>query len=228
MFFSVHRPRGLRVILFYHSVGSASPLAESVQAFRTQMRYVARWFRVVRVSEFLRATADDPQQNLAAVTFDDGFADNATVARPILEEVGVPGTFFVVTGALGAALRTSAGPFALMTPGQVKAVAAAGHEIGAHSVTHVPLTEVSLQQARREIVDSHRYLEDLVGSAVTSFSYPKGRVNEQVRQLVRDAGYQQAVGSRPRRFVDPPVDPFVLPRVAIRDYVRLAARRPWL
>ncbi|MGH7321491.1 MAG: polysaccharide deacetylase family protein [Candidatus Rokuibacteriota bacterium] len=226
-FFSIHRPgRSVRMILLYHSVGSASPLAESVETFRTQMRYVARWFRVVRVSEFLGAAAADPGGNLAAVTFDDGFADNATIARSILEEVGVPGTFFVVTGLLGAAMRTSAGPFTLMAPTQVKALATAGHEVGAHSVTHVPLTELPTPQARREVVDSRRYLEDLLGRPVTSFSYPKGRLNHQVQQFVQEAGYRQAVGSRPRGFADAPVDPFALPRMAIRDYVRLAGRRP--
>ncbi len=224
-FFSIHRPGRLtRAIFLYHSVGGASPLAESVPAFRAQMCYVARWFRVLRLSDFLAAAADDPPRSLATITFDDGFADNATAARAILDELNLPATFFVVTGRLGRDLQTSAGPFALMTPAQVRSLAAAGHEIGSHSVTHPTLPDLPAAAAQQEILDSKRYLEDLLGSAVTSFAYPKGRVNEEVRRLVKEAGYDQAVVTR-RAFVTAPIDPLALPRVAVKDYIRLATRR---
>jgi peptidoglycan/xylan/chitin deacetylase (PgdA/CDA1 family) len=225
-FLSWHTPAaGLRMILLYHSIGSASPLAQSAAAFRLQVRYVARWFHVVRLSDFLSLAADPLHRNLASITFDDGFADNATVARAVLDAAGVPGTFFVVTGRLGKDLPTSAGPVRLMTPADVKALADGGHEIGAHSVTHPQLTQLPADEVWRQVADSKRHLEDLLGRAVTSFSYPKGRVDEQVRQSVEQAGYRQAVMSRPRGFVIPPLDPYALPRLAIQDYVRLMLGR---
>lgn len=224
-FFSVHRPgSGLRVILFYHSVGSASPLSESPEAFRRQVQYVARWFHVVRLSEFLPAAAALPERNIACITFDDGFADNATIARDVLETAGVPGTFFVVSGLLGRDFATSGGAFSLMSPDQVKALGRAGHEIGSHTVTHPQLPDMDPGDARREVADSKRHLEDLLGTPITSFAYPKGRVDGRVRQYVHDAGYRQAVSAR-RAFVEPPVDALVLPRLAIKDYIRLILRR---
>jgi len=217
-FFALHRPGpGRRVIWFYHSVGSASPLAQPVEAFRTQVRYITRWFRVVKLSEFLTA-ADVDGHNLASITFDDGYADNAGHVRDILEAAGIPGTFFVVTGLLGRDFDTSGGPFRLMTAADVKSLAQAGHEVGAHSVTHPILPALAAADARREVADSKRFLEDLLGSEVTSFAYPKGLVDARVRRLVEDAGYRQAVVTR-RAFVTPPVDPFALPRLAARDYI---------
>ncbi|HEY3248764.1 MAG TPA: polysaccharide deacetylase family protein [bacterium] len=224
-FFSRHRPQtGLRMILFYHSVGSASPLSESPATFRTQLQYVAKWFHAVRLSEFLAAAAAAPERNLAAVTFDDGFEDNATIARDLLEAEGLPGTFFVITARLGGEFQTSAGPFRLMTPAQVRSLADSGHEIGSHSATHPKLPDISPSALQREVGGSKRYLEDLLGTAVSSFAYPKGRVNEQVRRCVEEAGYRQAVVTR-RAFVEPPVDPLTLPRLAAGDYIRLAPRR---
>jgi peptidoglycan/xylan/chitin deacetylase (PgdA/CDA1 family) len=223
-FFALHRPGvGLRVVFFYHSVGSESPLAEPVEAFRAQVRYVARWFHVVRLAEFLAASAA-LDRNVACLTFDDGFADNAVTVRDTLEAAGVPGTFFVVTGSLGGDLQMSGGRFRMMDPAQVKALAAAGHEVGAHTVTHPILPGLADEEARREVVDSKQFLEDLLGMAVTSFAYPKGRMDLRVRSFVHDAGYRQAVVTR-RAFVEPPVDPLALPRLAVRDYIRMAVGR---
>jgi len=203
-------------------VASHSPLAEPLSSFEHQMRYAARWFTVLPVGDFTNAVANLPvSENVLAVTFDDGFADNETIVRPLLTALGIRATFFVVTGSLGRRLQTSGGQFDLMSPAQVKSLAAAGHEIGSHTVSHQRLPEVSIEAATREIVDSKRALEDLVGLPVTSFAYPKGRVTEAVRQSVQDAGYHRAVTTR-RAFVRSQADPFMLPRLSIRDYVRLS------
>lgn len=221
-FFALHRPRsGMRAIFYYHSVGSGSPLAQPVAAFTAQVRYLARWFRVVRLSEFLDAA--DAGGNLAAVTFDDGYADNAGPVRDILERWGIPGTFFVVTGYLGRELPTSGGPFRLMTAADVKSLAAAGHEVGAHTVTHPSLPALPAEEVRYEVAESKRFLEELLGQAVTSFAYPKGAWNGEIRRAVEAAGYRQAVTTR-RGFVAPPLDPLTLPRLAVRDYVAGAVR----
>ena len=75
-------------------------LVVDVNSFAQQMQWLAREFQVCTVSELLMATGplDKPR---AAVTFDDGYADNALYAAPILEEAGVRGTFFVTTGFIG-------------------------------------------------------------------------------------------------------------------------------
>jgi peptidoglycan/xylan/chitin deacetylase (PgdA/CDA1 family) len=61
------------------------------------MRFLKRNFQLVR----FEADWSELKGPAVAVTFDDGYADNALEGLPILEEVGVPATFFVSTGTLG-------------------------------------------------------------------------------------------------------------------------------
>ncbi|MBL8859744.1 MAG: polysaccharide deacetylase family protein [Planctomycetes bacterium] len=101
--------RGARhgfTILTYHRVLPAercahAPFPSLVMpdvAFREQMRRLASQFEVTTISAGLaRITSGElPERPLVAVTFDDGYVDNATHAAPILNEFGLRGTFFLV------------------------------------------------------------------------------------------------------------------------------------
>ena len=89
------------LVLLYHRVTSlpADPemLAVSPENFHAQLRYLKEHFPIVRFDENW-TTAPKPA---VAITFDDGYADNALEALPILEDVGVAATFFISTGTIG-------------------------------------------------------------------------------------------------------------------------------
>jgi peptidoglycan/xylan/chitin deacetylase (PgdA/CDA1 family) len=89
------------VVLVYHRVrvlpSDPHMLAVSPENFRAQMRFLKRNYRLVRFEEAWSGMREPS----VAVTFDDGYADNVLEALPVLEEVGVPATFFVSTGLLG-------------------------------------------------------------------------------------------------------------------------------
>jgi peptidoglycan/xylan/chitin deacetylase (PgdA/CDA1 family) len=97
-------PRGLAVLI-YHRVGSEAdplrPRMATADEFRRQMRVLARYFRPCGLAEGLRQLRDGhlPSRSVA-VTFDDGYADNARIALPILCEERVPATFFIATAYL--------------------------------------------------------------------------------------------------------------------------------
>ena len=83
-------------------------------------------------------------------------------------------------------------PLPLMDDARVREWLAAGQEIGAHTLTHPHLPALPLAQARTEIFDSKKQLEDRFGVPVHHFCYPYGDYNEAIRDLVGEAGYQTA------------------------------------
>lgn len=103
------RARGVRggTILMYHSVAS-EPEARwidpryriSPRDFERQMTFLARSRRVVSLSALVDAleAGTAPPVGTVAITFDDGYLDNLTVAFPLLERLGLPATIFLATG----------------------------------------------------------------------------------------------------------------------------------
>lgn len=73
-------------------------------------------------------------------------------------------------------------------------------EIGSHTITHRHLTSLSVPEARKEIVDSRKALQDLTGQPINSFCYPRGYSHAKHREMVEEAGYTNARGVRVGRF----------------------------
>ncbi len=97
--------RGRLCILIYHRVLERAdpflPGDPDRETFEWQMRALRRHFRPLDLGQALDLlAAGSLPPGAVAVTFDDGYADNHTVALPILRRYGVPATFFVATGFL--------------------------------------------------------------------------------------------------------------------------------
>lgn len=99
------------VVLRYHSVLEhpgdlddviGSGIVHSAELFEQQMRVIAESFEPVTMDDILEFAEGRSMlpSRAVAVTFDDGFADNATVAAPIMERHGVRGAFYVTTGTI--------------------------------------------------------------------------------------------------------------------------------
>lgn len=80
--------------------------------------------------------------------------------------------------------------FGPMTIEQIGELAGRGHEIGAHSVTHPILTEISDASLRMEMAQPRARLQAWTGQHVQGFCYPNGAYDERVIAAVREAGYQ--------------------------------------
>ena len=92
-------------ILIYHRVlAGPDPLfPERIDArrFEQHLRLLTRWFRVLPLGEAVaRLRAGTLPSRAACITFDDGYADHAEVALPLLQRYGVTATFFVASGFL--------------------------------------------------------------------------------------------------------------------------------
>lgn len=202
--------RPVRAILMYHDVGG--PAGPDERAFAAQMRYLSGAFRTVRMGDLPRIleTADP----VACVTFDDGYEDAIRRATPILAEAGVPVTVFLPSGLLGGTMPTSYGPRDVIDLEGARALVAAGHEIGAHTITHLQLTRLAAPEAAREIRGSREALESALGVAVGSFAYPKGDHDDATVCAVREAGFRSAVTIR-EGLLRGALDALRLPRVSV-------------
>jgi peptidoglycan/xylan/chitin deacetylase (PgdA/CDA1 family) len=96
---------GRLTVLIYHRVLPVPDLLLSGEPdavrFETEMRWIQTWFNVLPLAEAVeRLRTGNLPARAAAITFDDGYADNCTVALPILLRVGLTATFFIATGYL--------------------------------------------------------------------------------------------------------------------------------
>ena len=133
-------------------------------------------------------------------TFDDGLRDHYTLAAPMLEEFGFHGTFFIIgkvvadTDELAAAKKP--GVHGGVSWGQVKDLAARGHEIGNHSWSHRQLVKCTPEELAEEIERNRTVLTEKLGVAPLTFCYPGNGANEAVRAAVR----KDHVAARERHF----------------------------
>jgi peptidoglycan/xylan/chitin deacetylase (PgdA/CDA1 family) len=191
--FAVHVP-----ILTYHVIAPravartyALPgLDLSPKLFDTQLRALQRdGWRTITVSmlaDFLAASVLPPPKTFV-ITIDDGHADGALNALPILREYGFVATFYVVVGRIDHADN--------LTWDQVAELAASGMEIGNHTMTHSALTVLPLAAIQNEISAAQALLSAHLCEAPTTFAYPFGAFNGTVVGVVRQAGFRMAVTS---------------------------------
>ena len=94
----------------------------------------------------------------------------------------------------------------MMSWTQLRKLAASGHEIGSHSLTHPLLTLLDQGRLEHEVAGSRERIEAELGLPCESFCYPNGDCDERVVDAVRRAGYRRAVVTAwgpNRRGVDP-------------------------
>lgn len=183
----------------YHSVAVEKEdpyqLTVSPERFAEQIAWLhRRGRRGVSVRELMRARAAGKDDRLVGLSFDDGYADFARYAVPILQAYGFTATAYVVADLLGRANEWDAeGPRKkLLTVQEVTELAAAGWEIGSHGLGHQSLPGLPADVLAVQTRESRRALEDVVGGPVTGFCYPYGAVDLPATLAVRDAGYDYA------------------------------------
>lgn len=192
----------------------------SPESFRRQMGWLKRLgYQGLSLRECMPYITGQKTGKVAAITFDDGFVNVYQNAMPVLREFGFTSTNFFVSNQIGGSNEWDRPlgvlPAACMDADQIRQWLSAGHEVGAHTMDHVHLSELPEEQAFQQLLSCKEKLEALTGDTVDSFAYPYGDQNDKVRELVRKAGYAVAGGTDRRRATGSD-DLMNLPRLTVR------------
>lgn len=192
--------------LMYHKIGDAPPgsrlkkLWVTAEDFRRQLAYLrdhgytAVDFRDWRDAE--KGVKPLPSKPVL-ITFDDGYMNNYELAYPILREFGMKGAVFLVYETMekhnGWHDPATEPWLRMLSWAQVREMQDSGVvEFGSHTMRHRNLDAIPLEDARWELVESKKRLEDKLGREMLGFAYPygAGAYNPAVRRAALEAGYR--------------------------------------
>ncbi|MBI4395260.1 MAG: polysaccharide deacetylase family protein [Candidatus Omnitrophica bacterium] len=214
-------PKGHVPILMYHFVypdvdvkhGKGS-LNIGVDEFELQMWFLKTFgYRTISLDDLyaIKTGQVEPQGREIVVTFDDGHSTYLTRALPILRRYGIKSANFLIWDhlnlgwsdfvSLQAAKDLAGDPLVIL---------------GAHTLSHRILTELEPKEMEAEIVQSKRKLEEALGKPVHYFCYPTGVFNEEVMNLVGQAGYRLAFTTSRKRLNHNPETLYSLTRIKIK------------
>jgi peptidoglycan/xylan/chitin deacetylase (PgdA/CDA1 family) len=132
-------------------------------------------------------------ENGIAVTLDDGWEDNYTNAFPVLQDLGLVATIYIVPSCLGErskkAVAEGENARAHLSRAQVVEMSAAGIEFGSHSLSHRLLHHLARHEILLEVGAAKRQIEELTQQECKTFAYPAGDYNEVAQQTIREAGH---------------------------------------
>lgn len=203
-------------ILMYHSINpksnpAMSRLIVSVQSFERQMHFLKKHnyniLSLESVADLIRNKKKIPPHTIA-ITFDDGYKDNYAYAFPILKKYHLPATIFIIVNEVGRPDRLSWDEIKIMQDSGIITM-------GSHAIGPEPLINIkSESELKNQIFNAKKILEEKLLREVNLFSYPEGRFNDKIRQLVIEAGYKAAVATSPgKKFAND--DIFALKRLRI-------------
>ena len=175
-------------------------------------------FNVVSLREiatYIRHNRPFPPRAVV-LTFDDGFKNMYDVAYPVLKEIGFQATVFLVPGYCGRNNRWNGQPdgipaLDLLDWSEIREMASAGIDFGAHTMSHKNLTELPLEAATREIAGSKSMIQRHLERDVLFFSYPYGEQTEDITRAVKD--HFRGACSTELAFVTSQSDIYALPRI---------------
>jgi len=185
-------------VLMYHSIAETSAQVPAGQSpaysvrtseFSAQLQLLkASGHSVVPLTKLL--SSESLPLRSAVLTFDDGCETDYSTAFPCLQHSSYTATFFLSTANIGTP--------GYLTWAQVREMHAAGMEFGSHAHNHIPLTPLSGETARQQLLRSKTLIEDHIGAAVHSMSAPFGFLNQRVTSIARELGYQVVCSSLPK------------------------------
>lgn len=183
-------------ILMYHHIADVvggNTLFVPASEFKMEMTALKKaGYYTLSPKEAYRVltTNEKPAEKIVWITFDDGYKNAQEAAAPILTELGMKGSFFIITGMIGdedkmtqqALLEMKANP--LMS-------------LESHTVNHIDLQYATSGEASKQLTASKSYLDQVLQQNTSVICYPSGRYNDQTASVATQAGYQLGLTTHP-------------------------------
>jgi len=210
--------------------GSERVYSLPVSQFEDQLRYLRdHGYSSVTMSDavaFARGERELPPSSVL-ITIDDGCRSVLTRAAGLLRRYGMKAILFVTTDPNAYVFEKGGMDQARLSDDELRAIPGDVIELGAHSVTHHPLTTLADPELMNELRGSREVLERVLGRSVRFMAVPGGWYDDRVRRAAIAAGYEgvcaSSVGS-----VRPGCDPFEMPRINVSGTYGLPAFRRYL
>lgn len=183
-------------ILTFHSISDNGQdfWAVPPSIFKSEMQRLAEHgYKGVSLRKFYENVG---QGKVVVLTFDDGYKDFFGTAVPILNALNFSATVFIVAelvGDVGRWRRKELQSSALLNWDEIHTAIDAGYEIGSHGLSHPNFLQLSTEGLKREIAGSKEIIEENIKAPIASFAYPYNICNEQITDIVKEAGYKHAV-----------------------------------
>lgn len=156
-----------------------------IASFENELKKIKEnGYKTIFVSElgsYLERGEKVPNKEIA-LTFDDGKNNFYTNVFPLLKKYNMKVSLYIITG-----VRSKN----YLTQEQIKELSQSGLvEIGSHTAYHQFLSKMSEADQLKELQNSKKYLDDLLGQNITVICYPYGVHNEKTKEIAKKAGYK--------------------------------------
>ena len=160
---------------------------------------------VSEVAAYL-AKGENIPKDAVALTFDDGKENFYTNVFPLLKKYNIKASLYIITGVRSVHY---------LSESQIKEIDQSGLvEIGSHTVYHQRMSKLPEERQLKELKDSKKYLEKLLGKEITVICYPYGDHSDLTKQLSKQVGYKYGLNFDKVPVVDS-ADMFEIDRVGV-------------
>lgn len=212
-------------ILTYHTIGNykrtlPAGINTPIEVFRSHMDYLFQHqYCVVPLDQMVDyvINGQKPSHKTLAVTFDDGYEDHVLHAYPILKRYSFPATIFLTVKHINGyweSEKADGGKIKALSKDQILEMSNGGLiKFGSHGYSHTNFLCANRGEKQIEITESKAYLEDLLGEDVSFISYPFGTCDQEIKDIVRKAGYKAGFSIWNRK-----PDIYSIPRIPLHSH----------
>jgi peptidoglycan/xylan/chitin deacetylase (PgdA/CDA1 family) len=192
-------------VLAYHKIDE--PTADiklrgaftSPKNFAKQMLYLKKrnfiFYTAAELIDFYRQNGEFPKRAIT-VTLDDGWKDNYTNAFPIMRDLQIKATIFLVSSCIGQTCSTVVADGESerehLTASDILEMSEYGIEFGSHTKNHKLLHRIAPAEIAFEVSEAKKEIENLIQKPCQTFAYPAGFFTETAVEAVEKAGYTAA------------------------------------